>query len=92
MQTDEITQNYDCKILINGMVSLLFAQTQLNNELKKGTKGNDTNFDRLGCSMYFSKLYPFVLLSRLLNVLGETCFLVYNLLTPFSHACYNLRQ
>ena len=29
MQTDEITQNYDCKILINGMVSLLFAQTQL---------------------------------------------------------------
>ena len=29
MQTAEITQNYDCKILINGMVSLLFAQTQL---------------------------------------------------------------
>ena len=37
--------------------------------------------------MYFSKLYSFVLLSKPLNVLGGTYFLVYDLLTPFSHAC-----
>ena len=48
--------------------------------------GNDTNFDRLGYSMYFSKFFPFILLSRQLNVFDRTYFLVLDLLTPFSYA------
>ena len=52
--------------------------------------GNDTNFDRLGYSIYFSKFFPFILLSRLLNVFDRTYFLVLDLLTPFSYACLML--
>ena len=40
----------------------------------------------------FQNNVPFVLLSKLLNVLGETDFLVYDLLTLFSHACNNLKR
>ena len=40
--------------------------------------------------MYFSTFFPFVLLSRLLNVFDRTYFLVFDLLTPFSYACLTL--